>query len=93
MINEIKKHMDKSGYPYHQWYVGIAKDARDALFNRHGVRERGDWWIFRKATTTQQARDIESYFLNTLRTAGGSGGGDNFTTMVYAYKIGSHTNQ
>ena len=92
IIDDIKSHMQERGGKYSDWYVGISKDARDRLFNGHGVKEKKDVWIYSKASSSQTAREIEDYFVNTLGTDGGAGGGDETSDMVYAYKKARHTN-
>jgi hypothetical protein len=42
--------------------------------------------IFEVAESNKKAREIEGFFINTLKTDGGSGGGDLNAIMVYAYK-------
>lgn len=92
IIDEIKTHVQRCGGNYSAWYVGISKDAKDRLFNGHNIREKKDTWIFRTASSSQVSRDIEEYFVNTLGTDGGTGGGDNTSNIVYAYKKAAHTN-
>lgn len=93
IVIEIKAYIMKCGGGWGQWYVGIAADARDRLFSDHRVREDGDAWIRRTADTHQEARQIEDYFVNTLSTRGGTGGGNATTRSVYAYRIAAHTKQ
>lgn len=88
---EIKGHIDRKGGPYSSWYVGIAEDARDRLFDGHGVDDKNDLWIFDTASSADAARRIEDYFVNELGTDGGTGGGGKDTDKVYAYKKKSHT--
>jgi len=92
IIDEIRTHIQRCGGNYSAWYVGISKDAKDRLFNEHNIREKKDAWIFRIASSSQVARDIEEYFVNALGTDGGGGGGDISSDMVYAYKKCAHTN-
>jgi hypothetical protein len=92
IINDIKNHIGQDGGAYRAWYVGIARDARDRLFNGHGVHQRADAWIYRQASSSDAARDVEDYLVNTLGTDGGPGGGDSSTDMVYAYKKSPRTN-
>ena len=92
IISDIKGHIQKGGGGYNAWYVGISQDARDRLFRGHNVMEKGDWWIYRQASSSEVAREIESYFVDTLGTDGAPGGGDETTDMVYAYKKAAHTN-
>jgi hypothetical protein len=73
IVADFKAHIQKSGAQYwREWYVGISKDAT----NRDSVNENGDWWIFRHAGSSVVAREIESHFVNSLGTDGGTGGGD-----------------
>ena len=90
IINDIKNHISKNGGSYSDWYVGIATNPKDRLFQDHNVNQNGDAWIFRQAESESIAREIEDYFVNTLNTDGGTGGGDN-PDSVYAYKKKSHT--
>lgn len=91
IISDIQEHIQKGGGGYRAWYVGISKDARNRLFNEHKVKEKGDWWLYRTASSSQIAREIEDYFVNTLNTDGGASGGDETADMVYAYKQVAHT--
>lgn len=86
IAQEIKKYIDGWGGQYSAWYVGIAEDVRERLFSGHDVNETSDQWIFRNAPTTAMARKIERYFVESLGTDGGPGGGDEGTKTVYAYK-------
>jgi hypothetical protein len=93
IIIEIKFHMDRHGGNYSDWYVGIASNPRDRLFNAHNVDEKNGTWIYREAENSSSARDIEDYFVNTLKTDGGTGGGDYSSRYVYAYKKTFYTNE
>jgi len=90
---DIKTYIQKNGGVYSDWYVGIASDPRDRLFNDYNVNENGGAWIYREAESSSAAREVEEYFVNTLGTDGGSGGGDYSTKYVCAYKKTSSTNE
>lgn len=92
-INEIIAYIRENGGIYSDWYVGIAADPRDRLFNNHGVMEKGGSWIYCPCETSNDARSVEKYFLDRLNAKGGSGGGDYTTKSVYAYRITSYTIQ
>lgn len=89
---EIKAHIQNEGSGYKAWYVGISRDARKRLFNDHNVTENNSWWIYREAYSEADARNIENYFVKSLGTDGGTGGGDQLSRYVYAYKKTSTTN-
>jgi hypothetical protein len=92
IIDEIKTHIQRCGADYGTWYVGISNSVNDRLFDTHGVKKKQDAWIYRKASSSQIAREIEEHFVNNLGTDGGGGGGDISSNVVYAYKKTSYTN-
>lgn len=91
--SEIKAHIQTCGGGYSDWYVGIASDPKQRLFTDHNVDEKNGAWIYREAENSTAAREVEEYFINTLSTDGGSGGGDYSTKYVYAYKKTSYTKE
>ena len=82
IISDVKNYI---GNNFSNWYIGIAADPRQRLFVDHNVDEKNGNWIFSKAQSSDEARDIEMYFIDNLRTKGDSGGGDDTTEFVYAY--------
>ena len=82
IIAGIESYITNNGSGFGQWYVGIAASPRDRLFNDHNVRENGDAWIFREATSSTVAREIEDYFIKRKGTHGGAGGGDYSSRLV-----------
>lgn len=84
--SEIKQYIINGGGSYSGWYVGIASDPRQRLFTDHNVNEKQGLWIFRECESSGDAREVEEYFVNTLGSDGGPGGGDYSTKYVYAYK-------
>ena len=90
---EIKEHIQKCGGKYSDWYVGIASDPKERLFTDHNVDEKKSAWIYRECENSSVAREIEEYFIDTLGTDGGSGGGDYTTRYVYSYKKTSNTKE
>lgn len=91
VVNEINGYIQRNGGIYSAWYVGIAADPQDRLFNNHCVKRDQDLWIYRPCLNSSDARLVEKHFLDRLGTSGGSGGGDYNTSAVYAYKIAPHT--
>lgn len=90
--SEIKVYIKAYGGVCADWYVGVASDPESRLFDDHGVSREG-FWIYRECENSDVAREIEEYFINVVGTDGGSGGGDNTTKYVYAYKKTISTNE
>ncbi|MYK32028.1 MAG: hypothetical protein F4051_10005 [Boseongicola sp. SB0670_bin_30] len=92
IVRDIRAHINKCGAGPYGWYVGIAADPKDRLFNDHQVSERNGAWIHRPANSSASARKAEKQLLEDGHE-GGSGGGDENTTHVYAYKITASTDE
>lgn len=88
---DIKAYIDKVGGYYSTWYVGIATNAEDRLFNDHNVNKQNGNWIYSTAINDDVSRRVEEYFIDIVGTDGGKGGGDENTKMVYAYEKTSNT--
>ena len=93
IVVDIKNYIAQIGGGYINWYTGIAANPRTRLFNDHCVDEKYGNWIYSNELTSQEAREVEEYFVNTLGTKGDVGGGDNNTKFVYAYKITQNTRE
>jgi hypothetical protein len=72
--------------------VGVSQDVENTLFNQHKVEEKKGQWIFRKAFSAEEAREVKKYFVKRLKTNGKSGDKGQHADMVYAYKKTSSTN-
>ena len=92
IIDDIKSYILENDPDDDDWYVGITKNIEERLFTFHNVKREGGAWIYRTASSSEIAREIEQYFLD-LGADGGSGGGDDDSDIVYAYKIMSYTKE
>lgn len=92
VLDELWGYVSKTGHPAENWYVGIASDPKDCLFNRHGV-DRGGVWFHMDAATSENARAVEQTLLKSQPFKGGPGGGDDSTRHVYAYVVTGKTRQ
>jgi hypothetical protein len=84
IITAIDTYMQKFNYKNSDWYVGIASDPKDRLFNGHNVNENNGTWIYEQALSDSVAREIEKIYINTGHD-GGDGGGNYESMYVYAY--------
>jgi len=89
IIDDITKHF--KGKKYSECYVGITSDVEGRLFGDHNVSKENGHWIYRAASSHSVAREVEQHFLDAGMD-GGAGGGDESSTIVYAYKKTSSTN-
>ena len=92
IIEEIESHITDRGAGIRGWYVGIAAKPKERLFDDHSVDKEKDAWIYRTASSDSVARDIEKHFLDK-GAKGGTGGGDEDSKSVYAYRINSRTRE
>ena len=89
IITDIQRYITNRGGGIGAWYVGIAANPRDRLFDDHSVSEENGSWIYRTASSSSVAREIEQYFLER-GARGGSGGGSINSKSVYAYRVTAH---
>ena len=92
LIEEIESHITDCGGGIDGWYVGVAAKPRERLFDDHSVDKEKGAWIYRTASSDGVARDIEKHFLDK-GAKGGTGGGDEDSKSVYAYRISSRTRE
>lgn len=90
IILEIDSHMQKSGVKNAGWYVGITGDVEERLFGFHKVPRQNHWYIFRRATSADEARAIEAAY-HKVGCQGAGGGGDHTAVFIYAYVITNQT--
>ncbi|MFA5749744.1 MAG: hypothetical protein WC895_00785 [Candidatus Shapirobacteria bacterium] len=93
IISEIKNYAGNYQSYWKDWYIGIASDPEQRLFTDHSVNQKTDIWIYRICQNADSARKIEEYLINSLKTKGDTGGGDNTTKFVYAYLTTSHSKE
>ena len=91
IISDIVSFISRWGGGYSDWYAGIASSPRERLFNDHNVNEQTEGWIYRDALNSNSARATEDHLVNTLGMDGNTGGGDNTTRFIYAYRKSAHT--
>lgn len=89
IIKDINNHF--SDIAYSNCYVGITSDVDSRLFGAHNVSTENGHWIYRTATSHTIVREVEQHLLDAGMD-GGTGGGDEASKIVYAYKKSAGTN-
>jgi hypothetical protein len=92
IVNEVVTHMCKYAGKYQDWYAGVAANAKEKLFNDHGVKETGDAWICRDCVNDVTARQVERYFMKRGCKGGPVDEGES-TRYFYAYIMQPHTRE
>ena len=92
IYDDLLAYMNKFSSPKSAWYAGIAADAKDRLFNGHGVDEKSGNWAYNTCASSEAARAVEEALLK-LGCKGGGGGGDSTTKSCYVYFITSATRE
>jgi len=89
LVKRIRMYMSKFEGNYSDWYVGIAKDIDEELFEKHKVDENGIWISF-GADTDEIAKKVEKYFLDK-NCDGNPVKLEENIRIIYAYKKNSKT--
>lgn len=87
IVKKIDAHLQKSGGgQYSDFYVGVAKNASERLFNEHLVQEKGQWWIYVTASSPEVAHKVEQHYLD-LGMRGGNNESEPDAYKVYCYAV------
>ncbi len=85
IISDIEARIKRTGGAYRDWYVGVANDNREPIFEAHLLEDKNDGFLYREASTPGCAREIRDYFAThcgALDDPSGRQGG----RIVYAYR-------
>ncbi|KQO89520.1 MULTISPECIES: hypothetical protein [unclassified Methylobacterium] len=61
---EFATYVKEFGADFAGWSVGVADDARQALFRENGVDEAGDVWLWKQALTPTAAAMVRSWLVD-----------------------------
>ena len=82
---EIDVCITKCGKGYREWYVGVAANPDERLFQGHNVSQDGGAWIYRDAGSVSGAKIIEAIFHK--KGCKGAAGNTDRSHFVYAYRM------
>ena len=89
VTKRIESYMSKFEGDYSDWFIGIAKNLEDELFEFHKVDEKGVWISF-GADTEEVAKKVQKYFLDK-KVGGRLIESESDARIVYAYKKNAKT--
>jgi hypothetical protein len=86
IVIEVKNYIDQHGGNYYEWFVGLAENPEEKLI-AHGVNLDLDRYTYQTATSIEDARCVERYFVYRLGAEGSTYPyTDEKAFSVYAYK-------
>jgi hypothetical protein len=91
IINTLDEFIRKNSFTYHDWYVGLAVNVEENLFNEHQLNPETDVWIFKEIPDEKEGVRIREYFLNMGCVSGISDMTDR-ARYVYLYRRSSKSN-
>jgi hypothetical protein len=62
IITEINAYMGNFSNANSDWYVGVTSDVEGRLFGYHNVSKQNGAWIYRYASNSDEAREIEAAY-------------------------------
>ena len=84
IITDLQGFIQRHSNTPQEWYVGLASDAEEMLFNHHKVHRHIDSWIYRMADSSEVARHAHDACLQ-WECDGEKYPNDFVGTFVYAY--------
>jgi hypothetical protein len=91
VVEDLRGYVERLGYAYREWCVGMASEPRARLFRDHGVDEKTDEWIYRECESAPVASQVEELFVEVLGADWTPNGGDDTARWVYLYHKTAHT--
>jgi len=95
IINDISNKLSNLTWKryYSEFYIWITKDIQTRLFWDHNVN-RNDWYLYYEAINEENARYVESYYLNKwMQWWDWWWSWDGSAIYVYCYVITPYTRQ
>ena len=92
IIHAVLQWVKQNNVTNNQVYIGITEDAKQRIYDNHNVTPIYGLHTRFEARTEKDARDAENVLISQYKFWGGTGGGDNPTT-VYAYVITESTKE
>ena len=81
---EIDVFIDKYEFASSEWYVGIAADPEDRLFNHHQVDREKSTWIYKLADSPETANQVKRAYIKEGLDGDRNDGDDN-NAYVYTF--------
>lgn len=89
IIDEIIRYVRNQGGVFSEWYVGVASDPAQKLFESHGVNEYN--WTYLPCGDEGTAQFIQSHLKNNLGFDGRDHEAGIKNPHIYVFRKGFHT--
>lgn len=90
IIRSITAFFEDRCITWNRVYIGVTNNAEKRLFQDHNVDREEDDYIVCQSRSANEARTIEGYF-QELGASGFNGGGNDTSSIVYAYRKRGYT--
>ena len=85
LITAFDFYISRRGGAFHEWYISNTNDGTGSLVNEHGVDIGGDGWLILDATSSNKAKEIVDYFIQSCGMIGSTRNSEE-ANFVYVYK-------
>lgn len=90
IIRSITAFFEDRRITWNRVYIGVTNNVEKRLFQDHNVDRKEDDYIVCQSQSANEARAIEGYF-QELGASGFNGGGNDTSSIVYAYRKRGYT--
>jgi hypothetical protein len=91
IIQELEQLIARNGGKPGEWFVGMAKDGKAELTNRHRFKPGQNVGAIRTAETEVQAQEVVAHLVRVRGCKGASQSFNAGELHVYLYRMGSGT--
>jgi len=90
LIDAFNYYISKQGGEFHEWYISNTNIGTGRLVKEHGVEIDGDGWLILDATSSNRAKEIVDFFVQSCGMIGNTRDVED-AKLVYIYKCEPHT--
>ncbi len=92
MIDKITKYIFEKKGAHGEWFMGVSSDPQKALFKKHNVDKKTDFWMYEFLPDAPAAHRVVDQLL-MMGYDGDPGRKEPASTGVYIYRKRQHTKE